>query len=248
MERTTGAVHTRWAGGRAHLYLLSGSLVHAESEAASGLAVALEALAHDRPELQMEIELWGGVPPPASTIDAPMTALLLDAARLRDEIGREEPAVDPDAGELDRAFAALAEPALGSGPIPRPPPWPQAAGHAAVLADCCALDGVIGAAVVELAAGRAVAAAGSGCRPGLAIAHEASAFAEVARAHAAAAERGDAGEIQDVVITQGRRHHLLRFLSPQRERFLYLALERGRANLALARIRAADLAHRLAPA
>ena len=42
-------------------------------------------------------------------------------------------------------------------------------------------------------------------------------------------------EIEDILITLGKQYHLLRPIKKEKGLFLYFVLDRGRANLALAR-------------
>lgn len=65
---------------------------------------------------------------------------------------------------------------------------------------------------------------------------------EVVRAKRRVAEAlGLGDDIEDMLITLGRQYHLLRPLRGRPAIFFYVALERSKANLALARIKVADV-------
>lgn len=98
------------------------------------------------------------------------------------------------------------------------------------------IDGAVGAALVDYESGMALGMLGGGRDLDLEVA--AAGNTEVIRAKMrtmASLQLGD--EIEDILITLGRQYHLIRLLSSERNGmlFLYLALDRGRANLAMAR-------------
>jgi len=66
----------------------------------------------------------------------------------------------------------------------------------------------------------------------------AAANTQVVQAKLKAMDAIDLGDdhIEDILITLGSQYHLIRPLASNREIFIYVALERSRANLAMARI------------
>jgi hypothetical protein len=98
------------------------------------------------------------------------------------------------------------------------------------------IDGAIGVALVDYDSGMALGALGGGRHLDLDLA--AAGNTEVVRAKMrtmASLALGD--EIEDILITLGRQYHLIRLIASERSGslFLYLALDRQRANLAMAR-------------
>ncbi len=99
-----------------------------------------------------------------------------------------------------------------------------------------AIDGAVGAALVDYESGMALGTAGGGRFLNLELA--AAGNTEVVRSKLRtmhSLELGD--EIEDILITLGRQYHLIRLLRTDRSTslFLYLALDRAKSNLALAR-------------
>src|SRR3954453_19078594 len=104
------------------------------------------------------------------------------------------------------------------------------------LKECMQIDGAVGVALVDYDSGMALGTLGGGTGLNLEVA--AAGNTEVVRAKMralAALEIRDS--IEDILITLSEQYHLIR--PPTRSGggglFLYLALDRGRANLALAR-------------
>lgn len=99
-----------------------------------------------------------------------------------------------------------------------------------------AINGAVGAALVDYESGMALGTAGDGQPLNLELASAGN--TEVVRAKLRTIESLDLDdEIEDILITLGRQYHLIRPLraSEGMSLFLYLALDRARANLALAR-------------
>lgn len=106
------------------------------------------------------------------------------------------------------------------------------------LKDMMSIDGSIGAAVVDYNSGMALGMLGSSKALDLHVA--AAGNTEVVRAKLRTIEQlGLQEDIEDILITLSGQYHLIRPMTGRKSRglFLYLALDRGRANLALARHR-----------
>ncbi|MFD4576932.1 hypothetical protein ACFWNK_09820 [Streptomyces sp. NPDC058417] len=103
------------------------------------------------------------------------------------------------------------------------------------LKEAMAIDGAIGVAVVDYESGMSLGALGGG--PGLDLEIAAAGNTEVVRAKIRTlATLGMEDNVEDILITLGQQYHLIRPLtSSSGSLFLYLALDRGRSNLALAR-------------
>lgn len=98
------------------------------------------------------------------------------------------------------------------------------------------IEGAIGAALVDYTSGMALGTVGGGKDLDLNVA--AAGNTDVVRAKVRTLEHlGLQEEIEDILITLGGQYHLLRLLKSRDNSglFLYLALDKGRANLAMAR-------------
>lgn len=98
------------------------------------------------------------------------------------------------------------------------------------------IDGALGAALVDYESGMALGILGGGRHLDLEVA--AAGNTEVIRAKMRTMASLDLGdEIEDILITLGKQYHLIRMLPTTRSAslFLYIALDRSRANLAMAR-------------
>jgi len=100
------------------------------------------------------------------------------------------------------------------------------------LATLLAVDGALGATVVDSGSGMSLGAAGTGLDLELAAAGN----TEVVRAKLKTIKAlGLDQDIDDILITLSGQYHIIRPLSKSPEVFIYLALDKSRANLALAR-------------
>ncbi|WP_167476302.1 hypothetical protein [Nocardia arthritidis] len=106
------------------------------------------------------------------------------------------------------------------------------------LKDMMVIDGALGAAVVDYNSGMALGMLGSSKTLDLQVA--AAGNTEVVRAKLRTIDQlGLNEEIEDILISLTGQYHLIRPMTGRKSKglFLYLALDRGRANLALARHR-----------
>ncbi|MER8071616.1 MULTISPECIES: hypothetical protein [unclassified Streptomyces] len=98
------------------------------------------------------------------------------------------------------------------------------------------IDGALGAALVDYSSGMALGTVGGGKDLDLTVA--AAGNTDVVRAKVRTMEMlGMKDEIEDILITLGNQYHLIRLLKGRGNSglFLYLALDKSRANLAMAR-------------
>ncbi|MEV7028344.1 hypothetical protein [Kitasatospora sp. NPDC093558] len=111
------------------------------------------------------------------------------------------------------------------------------AGIEGALKDAMAIDGAVGVALVDSTSGMALGTLGEAS--GLDLGVAAAGATDVVRAQQRAAEAlGLLGEtLEDSLTTLTRQYHLVRPLTSPGGKglFLYLVLERTRANLAMAR-------------
>jgi hypothetical protein len=99
------------------------------------------------------------------------------------------------------------------------------------------IDGAIGAALVDYGSGLALGVAGGGTQHDMNVA--AAGNTDVVRAQMRTLEMvGVQDSIEDLLITLDTEYHLIRLIPPTRSGdtfFLYLILDKARANLGLAR-------------
>lgn len=101
------------------------------------------------------------------------------------------------------------------------------------LAELNNLAGFVGAALVDGDSGMSMASAGGG---GIDLGLAAAGNTEVIRAkRKVMASLGVKDGLEDMLISLGNQYHLLRPLESNAELFLYVVLDRSKANLALAR-------------
>jgi predicted regulator of Ras-like GTPase activity (Roadblock/LC7/MglB family) len=95
------------------------------------------------------------------------------------------------------------------------------------------MEGFVAAALVDSDSGLAMAKAGGA---GIDLDLAAAGNTEVVRAKRRVAEALKLGDdIEDILITLGKAYHLIRPLDSNKSLFVYVILDRKRANLAMAR-------------
>lgn len=106
----------------------------------------------------------------------------------------------------------------------------------AALDETMSIDGAIAAALVDYESGMSLGTAGGSDEFNIELA--AAGNTEVVRAKArVASQLGLPGGIEDILITLSTQYHLIRPLRNQPGLFFYLALDRSKSNLAMARFR-----------
>ena len=105
------------------------------------------------------------------------------------------------------------------------------------------IDGALCAAVVDYNSGMLLGSIGSGVDLELAAAGN----TEVVRAKMKTMKAlGLNDTIEDILITLGKQYHIIRPMAEKPGVFAYLVLDRGKANLALARLKTAEVESGLA--
>lgn len=112
------------------------------------------------------------------------------------------------------------------------------------LENLLTIDGAFGAALVDWRSGLTLGTVGGQGRLDMELA--ASANTQVVRAKMGAMEAlGIKGAIQDILITLDEQLHIIRPLKKYPELFLYLAIDKAKGNLGLARAKAQQIESQL---
>ena len=107
------------------------------------------------------------------------------------------------------------------------------AGPKETLPKLMEIDGCIGACIVDVNSGMMLAAAGGG---NLNLEVAAAGNTEVVRAKRKTMKNlGLTENIEDILITLSKQYHLIRPLASNDALFIYVALDKSKANLAMAR-------------
>jgi hypothetical protein len=101
------------------------------------------------------------------------------------------------------------------------------------------IDGIIGACIVDSNSGMVIGSAGGSAGFDLELAAAGNTDVVRAKRNTMKALRLN-DPIEDILTTLGRQYHLIRPLRTNDALFIYIALDRNRANLALARHRLAE--------
>jgi DNA-binding NarL/FixJ family response regulator len=234
-EQQSCALRVTSEAGAGTLIFERGALVDARMADTQGDMAAMEIFS--LPDAGLEV--LGTVPVERTTITRPLSFLLLESARFRDEGNEPQPAVPADPSGRWEMFT------LGASTMP--PPIHEAtkdrrskeqidmANIQQSLKATMEIEGALGAALVDYQSGMTLGTAGGGPQLDLEIA--AAGNTEVMRAKMRVAEALRLDDvIEDVLITLGKQYHLIRPLKKGGSSlFLYLVIDRKRGNLGLAR-------------
>jgi hypothetical protein len=108
--------------------------------------------------------------------------------------------------------------------------------HTDALKTAMEIEGALGVALVDSTSGMALATAGSPMDLDLEVAAAGNSSVVQAKLRTMA-DLGLQQSIEDILITLDKQYHIIRLLHRQPTVFLYLVLDRARANLAMARFR-----------
>lgn len=101
-------------------------------------------------------------------------------------------------------------------------------------------DGALGACVVDSSSGMMLGAVGGS--PAFNVEVAAAGNTEVVRAKRKTMRSLNLDDaIEDILITLGKQYHIIRLCANNDALFMYVVLDKSRANLAMARIRLADI-------
>ncbi|MBL8377888.1 MAG: response regulator [Burkholderiales bacterium] len=243
LSNATGALHVAAAGGDGVIWFERGAIPHAVAGALVGTQAFFEIMGFRGGRFSMDL----GAPTPARTIELPWMELVMEACRLHDEDHRDAPEVDDG--------WTLVPPPASQPPSQRaedtPRSRPRNATNNAIdkendmanvkdsLSKLDSIDGFVGACLCDSESGMVLGTEGGGPMLNLEVAGATN--TEVVRAKRKAAKAlGLKDDIEDILITLGKQYHLIRPLRSKPQVFFYLALDRGRANLGMARLTLAD--------
>jgi len=226
VEQKTGLIVVRAAGEEGRIYFDHGRPVHAETRRAHGPAAVYEIVRWTDPKL----EIFYKRTPRERTIKESLQHILMEAARLLDESGPTAPAREHGGRHQEAAT-----------PVEPRRPEVQAA-----LAEAMTMDGALGIALIDAANGLSLGTAGGSPMVNLELAGAAAADLVRTKLRVMTA-LGLKDTIEDVMITFGKQYHLIRFLGPEQNLFLYVVLDRERSNLGMARHKLAAIGRLMAP-
>lgn len=258
LANATGMLIVKHGGSEGRLYFDRGTIPHAVTASARAEEAFYEIMMWSGGEFQMR----AGVAAPEHSIRADWQGLLMESCRRLDEHTRARPR-DANAGERRAGWKQTAPPPpshdvdalfdefdVGAGHAlsqPSQPEKPTSSGQAPEnkmnikdsLSKLNQIDGFIGAALVDSESGMLLGSEGGGS---INLEVAAAGNTEVVRAKRKTMNNLALKDgIEDILITLGKAYHIIRPLRSRSTLFFYVALDRQRANLAMARIALADV-------
>ena len=244
-ERFT--LHVQVGGEYGSLGFLDGALVDAQSARHTGDRAALDILGWRHTNAFFDPTITPGPP----TITRPLDELLLTAEAERSP---DMPAI-PSASEeilpppslVSTSSSTSARPSTADTPSIHPQTSSRRrkteedmANINKTLEEAMKIDGAIGAAIADWDSGMCLGTAGGGARLNIEVA--AAGNCQVVKAKMSTmSELGIKGAIHDILITLDDQIHLIRPLRLGDNLFMYLAIDKTKGNLAMARHRLSKL-------
>lgn len=230
-QHKTGTLEVRAQGDLSGcLYFANGLLIEAITEGITGEAAALEILTWDEVVLHFAARAQG----PAPAITRPLGELAVEAARRRDKTTQPVKLWSRD------AVASWDPNSTSDDPYKEL----EMADVKESLNAAMAIDGALGAALVDYTSGMCLGMAGGSSNLNMEIA-AAGNTAVVRSKMKVMKDLGLKDAIEDILISLGRQYHIIRPLRKAPNLFLYLATDRDRSNLALARHKLNDIEENL---
>ncbi|MCH9651201.1 MAG: response regulator [Deltaproteobacteria bacterium] len=224
LERKTGRLRIACAGRRGDLYFQQGHLEDAQVGELRGDDAALEIF--NWPE-EAKLELLTDLSPRQQTVRLSLNHLLLEAMRLRDESAEYSEEASQAAAVGAPPQACLKEVAINSS-------------TKTAMQIAMKISGALGIALVDSDKGENLAQAGGG--EGLNLDLVGNCHTPMVRAKLDTMAKLKLDDnIEDILITLGRQYHIIRPLHRVANHFLFLAMDRDVANLALARLQLATI-------
>lgn len=211
LSRATGRLSIVKGPRFGEVWFERGDMVHCEVGEDRGAEAFYQLLAWKGGSYEFET-----AEPPLRTIAVSWEELLLEGCRRLDE------------GKNAAEAAAL------------PPPDPRRNTVKEGLRRLREMEGFVGACVVDGETGTMLEVTGEGGGTNLEVA--AACNSEVIRAQRQAmADLGVDDRIEDILVTLHRQYHLIRPVSARESCFLYLVLDKKRSNLAMSRLKLAEV-------
>lgn len=253
LSTATSALKVNRGARHGTMWFERGLVVHAECEGQTGTSAFFEILAWKDGAFTVD----RGATPPRRSIGQRATELLIEALRLQDEAARaggggdaleadlelidlelsiqefEETDDLPETAELSLPVTAVSSTHVAKEQVH------MASNIQNNLERLRAIDGYLGAALVDSESGMTLGTDGGGAALNLEVA--AAANTEVVRAKRKAMKALNLkDDIEDILISLGRQYHVIRPLRARPGVFYYVAVDRSKANLAMARMAIAD--------
>lgn len=236
-ERGTYTLHVNAGTEYGSITFVAGALVDAQNARRTGERAALEILGWRSTSAVLDRI----VPHTSPTVTTGLTTLLAEVERLSLARPPPELVVPPPTSDEILTRGAPEAPQIDQ-PKARDSrkSGEDMANINKTLEEAMKIDGAIGAAIADWDSGMCLGMAGGGARLNVEIA--AAGNCQVMKAKMATmAELGIKGAIQDILITLEDQIHLLRPLRRGENMFMYLAIDKAKGNLALARHRLTKL-------
>jgi CheY-like chemotaxis protein len=250
LSNATGALTVRHKTGEGKLWFEHGAIPHAVTSTKTGEDALYEIMMWSGGEFSMQL----GVPWPERSITASWQELLMESCRRLDERSRADGSsmrpsksgwtlapppfdgADPFASFAD---SEMEEPLVASSATTDRGSKETIMNIKDSLSKLNSLDGFVGAALVDSESGMLLGQEGGA---GLNLEVAAAGNTEVVKAkRKTMTNLGLKDGIEDILISLGKQYHLIRPLRSRTTLFFYVALDRQRANLAMARIALADV-------
>lgn len=246
LSSATGALRVVHRSEVGEIWFEGGAITHAATEHEAGESAFFRIMRWRGGEFSVRM----GVSARERSITTSWTELVMESCRRNDEQLRDETGPRPS-----KSGWTVAPPPM-SDPEERPPDSmeldfelytqqrhvteEERMNIKESLAKLNVIDGFVGAALVDAESGMLLGSEGGG---GLNLEVAAAGNTEVVKAKRKTMSnlnlKGEA--IEDILITLNKQYHLIRPMRSRPTLFFYVALERSRANLAMARITVADV-------